>query len=68
MDHLRAGNRRPVLVGTWAAATWAIRFYQHNGFRLVPEHGQGQAVAGVLEHSREAGRGVGRAGRGKLLK
>jgi len=38
MDHLRAGNRRPVLVGTWAAATWAIRFYQHNGFRLVPEH------------------------------
>ena len=24
-----------VLVGTWAAATWAIRFYQRNGFRLV---------------------------------
>jgi len=25
-----------VLVGTWAAAEWAIRFYQRHGFRLVP--------------------------------
>lgn len=25
----------PVLVGTWADASWAIRFYQKNGFRLV---------------------------------
>lgn len=25
----------PVLVGTWAAADWAIRFYQKHGFRLV---------------------------------
>jgi hypothetical protein len=24
-----------VLVGTWAAAEWAIRFYQHHGFALV---------------------------------
>jgi GNAT superfamily N-acetyltransferase len=24
-----------VLVGTWAAATWAIRFYERHGFRLV---------------------------------
>jgi GNAT superfamily N-acetyltransferase len=24
-----------VLVGTWADATWAIRFYQKHGFRLV---------------------------------
>lgn len=27
----------PVLVGTWAAAAWAIRFYQRHGFALVPE-------------------------------
>jgi GNAT superfamily N-acetyltransferase len=26
---------RPLLVGTWAAAEWAIRFYQRQGFRLV---------------------------------
>ena len=25
----------PTLVGTWAAAEWAIRFYQGHGFRLV---------------------------------
>jgi N-acetylglutamate synthase-like GNAT family acetyltransferase len=26
---------RPVLVGTWAAATWAVRFYEKHGFRVV---------------------------------
>jgi GNAT superfamily N-acetyltransferase len=26
----------PLLVGTWAAADWAIRFYERHGFRLVP--------------------------------
>jgi len=25
-----------ILVGTWAAATWAIRFYEKYGFKLVP--------------------------------
>jgi hypothetical protein len=24
-----------VLIGTWAAAVWAIRFYEKYGFRLV---------------------------------
>jgi ribosomal protein S18 acetylase RimI-like enzyme len=24
-----------VYVGTWEAATWAIKFYQRNGFKLV---------------------------------
>ena len=28
------GNGK-LLVGTWAAAEWAIRFYQRHGFRLV---------------------------------
>lgn len=26
----------PLLIGTWAAAEWAIRFYKGHGFRLVP--------------------------------
>jgi N-acetylglutamate synthase-like GNAT family acetyltransferase len=26
---------RPILIGTWAAAEWAIRFYEKHGFRLV---------------------------------
>jgi N-acetylglutamate synthase-like GNAT family acetyltransferase len=28
---------RPVLVGTWAAAAWAVHFYQRHGFHLVPD-------------------------------
>jgi GNAT superfamily N-acetyltransferase len=28
---------RPILIGTWADAAWAIRFYQKHGFRLVDE-------------------------------
>jgi N-acetylglutamate synthase-like GNAT family acetyltransferase len=35
LRHLRAGTSRPVLIGTWAAADWAIRFYEGHGFRLV---------------------------------
>lgn len=33
--HVSAETDRPVLMGTWAAATWAIRFYENHGFRLV---------------------------------
>jgi GNAT superfamily N-acetyltransferase len=32
---LRGETRLPVLIGTWAAADWAIRFYERHGFRLV---------------------------------
>jgi len=35
MDALYAMTERPTLVGTWAAATWAVRFYERHGFRLV---------------------------------
>jgi GNAT superfamily N-acetyltransferase len=27
----------PLLIGTWAAADWAVRFYEGHGFRLVPK-------------------------------
>ena len=30
-------DARPLLVGTWRAAGWAIRFYERQGFRPVPE-------------------------------
>ena len=33
--HLRRRTERRMLVGTWAAAEWAIRFYRRNGFELV---------------------------------
>jgi hypothetical protein len=37
LSHLVAQTQRPILIGTWAAATWAIQFYQRNGFSLVSE-------------------------------
>lgn len=35
LGELRRLSRRRILVGTWAAADWAIRFYQRHGFALV---------------------------------
>ncbi|HLB35962.1 MAG TPA: GNAT family N-acetyltransferase [Gemmatimonadales bacterium] len=37
LDHLRAQTPRPILIGTWKAATWAVRFYERHGFHLVSE-------------------------------
>ena len=37
LDHLRGQTRRPILIGTWRAATWAVRFYEGHGFRLVSD-------------------------------
>lgn len=34
--HLCEQTTRPILIGTWADATWAIRFYEKHGFRRVP--------------------------------
>lgn len=30
-------STKPILIGTWKAATWAIGFYEKHGFRLVGE-------------------------------
>jgi GNAT superfamily N-acetyltransferase len=35
LEHLAGPATRRILVGTWAAAEWAIRFYRRNGFELV---------------------------------
>ena len=35
--HLEAMTDKPILIGTWAAASWAISFYQKNGYALVSE-------------------------------
>lgn len=37
LRHLLTLTDRPVLVGTWRAATWAIDFYRRHGFELVGE-------------------------------
>jgi GNAT superfamily N-acetyltransferase len=35
LEHLLGLGGTPMLVGTWADAEWAIRFYQRHGFELV---------------------------------
>ena len=35
LAHLRLTSTRRMLVGTWAAAEWAIRFYTQHGFTVV---------------------------------
>ena len=37
LAHLRELTSKPILIGTWAAAKWAIEFYEKHGFRLVSE-------------------------------
>ena len=37
LDALCRDAEAPILIGTWAAATWAIRFYEARGFALVGE-------------------------------
>jgi N-acetylglutamate synthase-like GNAT family acetyltransferase len=36
LRHIEAMTGKPVLIGTWADASWAIDFYRRNGFTLVP--------------------------------
>ena len=35
LSRLRDLRKAPMLIGTWADAAWAIRFYEKNGFELV---------------------------------
>jgi len=36
LRHVEGLTDKPILIGTWANASWAIEFYQRNGFTLVP--------------------------------
>ncbi|MFH1091541.1 MAG: GNAT family N-acetyltransferase [Pseudomonadota bacterium] len=35
LSELRKKVARPVLIGTWADATWAVRFYEKHGFQRL---------------------------------
>lgn len=35
LSHLRELAGGPMLIGTWAAAVWAIHFYERHGFQMV---------------------------------
>jgi N-acetylglutamate synthase-like GNAT family acetyltransferase len=36
LRHVEGLVDKPILIGTWAAASWAIEFYRRNGFTVVP--------------------------------
>jgi GNAT superfamily N-acetyltransferase len=44
LSHLRNLASGPVLIGTWANAIWAIRFYQRHGFALVTPREKNQLL------------------------
>ena len=37
LRYLESMTEKPVLIGTWAASSWAISFYEKNGYILVSE-------------------------------
>ena len=45
INNLLKSDHRITLIGTWAAATWAIRFYERHGFSLVSDG----AIAPLLQ-------------------
>lgn len=36
LRHIEGLHDKPILIGTWADAAWAIEFYERNGYRVVP--------------------------------
>jgi N-acetylglutamate synthase-like GNAT family acetyltransferase len=34
--HVEGLTDKPILIGTWASASWALDFYRRNGFTLLP--------------------------------
>jgi N-acetylglutamate synthase-like GNAT family acetyltransferase len=37
LRHVEGLTDKPILIGTWAAAAWAIDFYRRNGYRVVSD-------------------------------
>lgn len=35
LSHLERLTAKPILIGTWADALWAIRFYEKHGYRVL---------------------------------
>ena len=36
LRHVEGLTDKPILIGTWASASWALDFYRRNGFTLLP--------------------------------
>jgi N-acetylglutamate synthase-like GNAT family acetyltransferase len=44
LRELTTGSMKPILIGTWMAATWAIGFYEKHGFHVVDEEQKNQLL------------------------
>jgi hypothetical protein len=44
LRHVEGLTAKPILIGTWAAASWAIDFYRRNGFSVVPDERKDQLL------------------------
>ena len=44
LQHMENKTVKPILIGTWAAAIWAISFYEKNGYTLVSEEEKNQLL------------------------
>jgi len=44
LRHVLSLAHKPILIGTWADAHWAIGFYQRNGFTVVPKQETAQLL------------------------
>ena len=64
---LLATADKPVLIGTWADAGWAIAFYEKHGFARVSAEEKNAIAAPVLGHPRAPGGDLGGAGREAAL-
>jgi GNAT superfamily N-acetyltransferase len=44
LAQLMQAAQNPLLIGTWADARWAVRFYEKNGFRLLSREETGRVL------------------------
>jgi N-acetylglutamate synthase-like GNAT family acetyltransferase len=45
LAHLRTQTDQPILIGTWADAVWAVRFYEKHGFQMVSPEEKNRLLA-----------------------
>ena len=44
LRELEAMTAKPILIGTWSTAAWAIRFYEKNGYRTLSRSETGRLL------------------------
>jgi len=44
LKYLEHETSKPILIGTWSDASWAIEFYKKNGYRLVSSEERGMLL------------------------